>query len=105
MEMLLLQPSLEPELRLGKGALRRAAVLNSWAPILCLSKGLGSTQCSLHSAQWLCQNGPGGTVPDFNVLIVLGSEKICFPTISPIMGLKAQNLSLGHMERAERNSH
>lgn len=110
MEMLLLQPSLEPELCLGRGALCRASVLNSWTPILCLSEGLGSTQCSLHSAQWLCQKtvlvGLSQTVPDFNVLIFLGSKKYLLPHYLTHNGTQGPTPFIwAHGKGRKRNSH
>lgn len=65
---------------LGKLPCAEPAVLNSWTPILsAFPKVWAPPQCSLHSAQWLCQKNPGGTVSDFHVLIFLGSKKYLCP--------------------------
>lgn len=81
MEMLLLQPSLEPALRLGKAALCRACCAQQLdAHLQCLSEGLGSTTglTSLSSVA-LSENNPGGAVSDFNVLGFLGPKKYLHP--------------------------
>lgn len=102
MEMLLLQPSLEPALPCAE-----PAVLNSWTPILsAFPKVWGPPRGSLHSAQWLCQKMILVELSQTSMSSFFQALKsICIPNISPMMGLKAQRLSCGQTKGRKRNSH
>lgn len=84
MEMLMLQPSLEPELCIGKTAPDR--LCSVWSPLCSIllvpfSKGWESTikLTSLSSVAFQKEISPKGMFQAFNFLIFLGSKKYLLP--------------------------